>query len=433
MKKTPCAALALFFLVTCARPGQAPEAPAAKPPAASAGDKASAQAGLESSEVTSLARAIAGELTLEEKCAQLLMLAAGTQTHIPRALAKTLAEVPAGAVLLLGYNIAENAEDIMRFTSALQDIALSRSLGIPFFIAVDHEGGSVYRFGDTATRLPGASRVGELLEGGTGEEEIEALYRNAARQLSLLGFSLNLAPVLEARGAENRGFLTTRTYSESPLTVSRAGGLVLKAMRETGVLAAAKHFPGTGDADPHSVLPRLSPRAASPGSPGLQPFSEAVFSQGLAALMLSHAAAPGFDTELPVTLSAKVQQGFLRETLGFRGIILTDDINMKALTHDRAPEEAAVMAVAAGADMIMYLDEYAPRVRDALANAVKEGLLPETRVEEAAVRIIEEKLRLGLWLKTRDLAGRSLDTRREEFRLLKEEGDALAASLVSRK
>jgi beta-glucosidase-like glycosyl hydrolase len=168
-----------------------------------------------------------------------------------------------------------------------------------------------------------------------------------------------------------------------------------------------------------------------PENPAVQPFAAAISEQGLTALMLSHVISPSLDENLPVTLSALAQQGFLREKLGFRGIILTDDINMKALTQDRTPEEAAVMALAAGADMIMYLND-APRVLSALVRAVQEGRLCEARVEEAVVRIIEEKLRLGLWLRARELTDSPLKERLEEFGRVKKEGDALARSIDSK-
>jgi beta-N-acetylhexosaminidase len=301
---------------------------------------------------------------------------------------------------------------------------------------VDHEGGTVYRFGNAATRLPGASRIGALLDSGAGQEKISALYRNAAFQLAVLGFSLNLAPVLEPLNPGNRDFLLPRSYGPSPQTAAAAGGIMIRAMREAGVLAAAKHFPGTGDGDPHLGLPRLALDAGLPEAPGLLPFRAAIFEYGLPALMVSHVAAPDLDSEAPVTLSAAALGGFLREGMNFQGIILTDDINMKAVTLGRGPETAAVMAVAAGADMIMYLDEYAAKVHAALVAAVRNGNLPENRVNDAVTHILEQKIAFDLWNTSRNLVtaasvpgGPAFVNRLREFEALKKEGDALVSAL----
>jgi beta-N-acetylhexosaminidase len=179
----------------------------------------------------------------------------------------------------------------------------------------------------------------------------------------------------------------------------------------------------------------------------------------LAALMTSHVLAPSLDPGLPVTLSSRVQKDYLRDTLGFGGIVLTDDINMRALTEGRDPEKAAVMAIAAGADMIMYLAEDIAGIHAALVRAVQEtaagasgdgglptarvGGLSEARLDEAVTRIIEQKLLLDLWNRSRELTeavitaggteargpaaseGAALGRRLEEFGRLKAEGDAL--------
>jgi beta-N-acetylhexosaminidase len=209
-------------------------------------------------------------------------------------------------------------------------------------------------------------------------------------------------------------------------------------MREGGLLAAGKHFPGTGSGDPHEKLNRfeisLPPEAAARPPAEIQPFAAAVTRYGHRALMVSHALAPALDPALPVSLSAPALS-YLRDVLGFTGIILTDDVNMKAVSTDRGPEEAAVMAIAAGADMIMYLDERGiQKVHAALVRAVREGRLPEERVDEAAARIIEEKLALDMWKKSLELTEAAADSlpfasRLRELARVKKEADALAASL----
>jgi beta-N-acetylhexosaminidase len=390
-----------------------------------------------------LARELARAMTIEEKCAQLLMIAVGIRPEVPEDFARLVRDVPAGAILLLGYNIAESPEKIMKLNAAFQEIAATAGKGVPFLIALDHEGGTVYRLGEAATRVPGASRIGALLQKADGTpnapafaEDILALYTASARQLSLLGFSLNLAPVLEPLNAANREFLRYRSYGADPRIVSLAGGIFIRAMREGGVLAAGKHFPGTGSGDPHEALTRLETDLSEGGeeTPEILPFREAVADAGLSALMVSHVLAPGLDPLLPVSLSAPALS-FIRRRLGFAGIILTDDINMKAVSAAGGAGEAAVAAIAAGADMIMYLDERGiAAVHADLVRAAREGRLPPERLEEAAARILEQKIMLNLWKTGGELRraaedGQELSRRVAAFSRLQQESSVLLKKL----
>ncbi|MDR1932658.1 MAG: hypothetical protein LBQ57_07560 [Spirochaetales bacterium] len=383
----------------------------------------------------SLARALARAMTIEEKCAQILMIAAGTEPSLPKDFAELIKTVPAGAVLLLGYNIAESPGKIMNLSADFQKTAAAVGKGIPFLIALDHEGGTVYRLGGAATRIPGAARAGAFLEKKDAQPEsrnaaLFRLYRSSAAQLSLLGFSLNLAPVLEPLSEANKEFLRHRSYAGDAGTVSRAGGIFIDAMRAGGVLAVGKHFPGTGGGDPHEKLTYINLDMPQ----DILPFRDAARVHALGALMVSHSVAPALDPALPVSVSPPALS-WIRRHLDFEGIILTDDVNMKALSAQRSPEEAAVMAVAAGADMIMYLDERGiTKVHAALVGAVREERLPEPRLEEAVTRILEQKLKLDMWNRSLQLiedvsASPAFDRRLRQFAALKKEGDALAAAL----
>ena len=446
-----CPAIVLFVALTasCGYPRETSSAEPSTPPA-----KEISLPGAGSRQ--RLARSLSRAMSREEKCAQILMIAVGTETSPPEDFPRLMQSVPAGALLLLSYNIAPTPGEIMRLTASFQKIAGLSGLGVPFLIAVDHEGGFVYRLGNAGTRIPGAPRAGALWgknppEPSVGRDSppvnaeavLAELYLTSAHQLSLLGFSLVLAPVLEPLTATNKNFLKNRSFGADAATVSRAGGVFIRAMHEGGILAVGKHFPGTGSGDPHEILERF--RASSPFPRGLAagvlppeilPFRDAAGDSGLSALMVSHVVAEDIDPDLPVSLSA-FALSWTREVLDFGGIIVTDDVNMKALSGGRSPEEAAVMALAAGADMIMYLDERHIRdVHAALVRAVREGRVPEERLEEAVSRILEQKLAFGLWEKSRALteaAGENppFSLRREEYAHRKKEGDGLAAQLAS--
>lgn len=353
------------------------------------------------------ARLLVRNMSLEEKTAQVMMVSYGLGPELPPEFSDLLEETPVGAVLLLGYNFAEEPQGVADLTGQITALSGAAGAGIPAFIAVDHEGGTVYRLGRAGTRLPGASAVGAALEAGMDPHLPEALYRNGAEQLALLGISVNLAPVLEPLNDENRNFLSLRAFSADPRTVAAAGGIFIRAMRDGGVLAVGKHFPGSGDGDPHESLPLFAfdlgdPEELQSLHPQIRAFGEAISLGELAAVMSSHVRAPGLDPLWPVSLSSRAQEDFLRSRLGFQGLIMTDDINMKALSGNGDPAGTAAQALAAGADIIMYLEKDIPEVHRALVQLVRDGgtggeeIVSRGRLDQAVQRILEMKIALGL-------------------------------------
>jgi len=382
-----------------------------------AGNETSARTGPAGPRYVLSAREIVNVMSIEEKCAQLLMISLGGAKDVPSWFVESFGSVPVGGVVFLGSNMPATAAEVVDFTARLQAIALGSRTGIPIFIAVDHEGGPVFRFGGIMTRLRSAESVART---GRSRDEVLALYRNSSAQLAALGFSMNFAPVLEPLTKENRGFLGPRSYSADPATVAVYGGLFVEAMRKTGVTAVGKHFPGSGDGDPHRGLPRLE--ASREGMEALVlPFREAA-AKGLPGIMVSHVLCPALDSANPATLSARIQNDLLRSELGFRGFAVSDDLNMKAVSARLPASKAAVLAVGAGTDLLMYLPRDYGTVHAALVSAVKTGELQQARVDGAAVRIVEAKLEAGLWISAR----KSASERKEDFRELKRRGDVLA-------
>ncbi len=408
-------------------PGSVP--PAAVPPAAG-----EPRLPLVAADIANRARTISASMTLEEKCAQVIMVSLGGAQSLTDDFRQRFARTPAGAVLLLEDNIAGSAEAVIELTDSLDGLARSAGGGIPAFIAVDHEGGTVFRFGNIATWLPGAARIGKS---GASAQDVYDLYRNAARQLRTLGFTMNLAPILEPLDSDNQAFLEHRAFSADPEETARYGGIVIEAMRSSGVLAVGKHFPGSGKGDPHEELPLSSFGSDNPDS-GILPFRRTISENRLAGIMISHVLVPALDPDLPVTISSRIQEGYLREVIGFEGIILTDDLNMQALTRQWDPHRAAVLALQAGADMIMYLPGDFPSIHAGLLRAIADGSLSPVRLDEAVVRILEQKLAADLW--NRDpsdaLPGSAYGAderaarRLEGFARLKTEGDELAARFL---
>lgn len=336
------------------------------------------------------ARELAGSMSLEAACGQLVMTGIGGRGSLDQPSRRLLEELPAGAVLLFGFNIPPAAGDLRPALDLAQEIARGTGAGIPLFIAVDHEGGDVFRFRDGVTRLPSARALGDA-----GIEAVARAGATAGRELRALGINLNLAPVAEAWDTRNGGFLGTRAFSADPEEAGALAAAFLAAQQTEGLAAAAKHYPGNGSEDPHKAVPVVPADLGEVESFYDPPFRRAIRA-GVAVVLLSHARFPALDSEAPASLSPAVI-GRLKEVLGFRGIVLTDDVAMKALSGEGGAGAAAVAAVRAGADMVMASGgRVAREVYRALLESVRNGELPEPRVRDAAARILAQKLRFGL-------------------------------------
>lgn len=345
-----------------------------------------------------LADTIVAAMPRPDRAGQVIMTGIGATSYdsarlVSARVSGILADLKPGAVLLFGYNIPGQASGLSALAAELGSIASSAG-AIPPLVAVDHEGGTVFRFRDGVTKIPPAREMGTW-----PETRIQALAARSGAELRALGVTLVLAPVAEVLDAESAGFLGSRAFGADARTVGRSAAAFVRGMRYAGVAATAKHFPGNGSVDPHRGLPVLSTNERSYRAAVAPAFSAAIRA-GAAAVMMSHAVAPNLDPEaLPATLSPDLIRRRLKRGLGFSGIVLTDDLYMAALGESGAgnPADAAIDALSAGADMVMLSAAgQALAVRDALADAVASGRLAESRLSDAAARIVAWKIALGL-------------------------------------
>jgi beta-N-acetylhexosaminidase len=365
-----------------------------------------------------------GSLGLEGEAAQVLLVGVSGKGAPSGASRELLGSMPLGGVLLFGLNLPDEPAGLGPFTAALQDASAGAALGIPLVVALDHEGGSVFRFrGSGITRLPPPLEVG-----ARGPAYALALGKAAGRELRALGVNMNLAPVVELLDERNEAFLGSRSYGRQPERVDAAAGAFIEGLQSAGAAAVAKHFPGNAAADPHKGVAVLDIGKAE-YERLYRPRFAAAARRDVAAVMISHAILPALDPERPATISRKLLADELRGRVGFRGLVLTDDLYMKALSGGRPPEVAAVEALAAGADLLMLSEgSGAARVRDGIVRAVKAGSLPRARLDDAARRVLELKLRFGL---AEDLDPKIRAKRLEGFpALVAEDGRILAAALA---
>jgi beta-N-acetylhexosaminidase len=341
------------------------------------------------------AGAVLAGLSLEEKCGQVLLIAVPGKERLSPAAAASLRAIGPGGILLFGYNVGEEAEGLAGFIGDCQDAAGASGAGLPLIVAIDHEGGSVFRFKRGLTPMPPAAAVGSYVA-RKGPAYALALGQVSGRELSALGVNLALAPVVELATPANSAFLGSRSYGSDGRTVDAAAGAFILGLESSGVGAVAKHFPGNTGADPHKGLAVIGADRAELEKDYFPRFKSAA-RRGASAVLLSHALVPALDADNSATLSPTLVQGELRKRLGFEGLVVTDDLFMKGLTERMPAGKAAVRALAAGADLLMLADPGSgPSMVRTIARAVASGELPESRLDEAVLHVLELKLRHGM-------------------------------------
>lgn len=328
--------------------------------------------------------------------AQVLLSAVNGSRRLESPMESLLRKIPVGGVLFFKYNLDQGSEAIRGLSDRCVAVVSSSGARVAPFVAVDHEGGSVYRLGTSATHLPSPQRFTEVLLSrpfASAAEVIEESAYLSGKELRALGINFNLAPVAEVLNDENKGFLGSRTYGRNGDFVATAASAFVRGMDRAGVSCVVKHFPGNGTADPHHGLVVLKQERGELEK-SLFPFIGVLKRSNPAALMVSHAIASAVDPKNPSSLSRTVMTGWLKKDLAFPGILLADDFRMGAISVlNLSPPVAVVQSIAAGADMVMTWPQDLEKVHAALVQALSRGELDRERLRDAAQRIVYQKLR----------------------------------------
>jgi beta-N-acetylhexosaminidase len=341
-------------------------------------------------EGTALTRRLLRELSLEQQAAQLVMpWIAGAYTAIDgEGLERAVRWVDSlrvgGLVVSIGSPL-----DIAAKLNHLQ-----RRSRLPLLIASDLEGGAAFRF-EGGTPFPTNMGVG-----ATGRERDAYLMgRITAFEGRAVGVHLTFSPVADVNSNPANPIINTRSFGGDAEAVGRLVAATVRGIQSTGMLATAKHFPGHGDTeiDSHLSLPSLPAGWERLRTVELAPFRAAV-EAGVAAVMSAHIALPGFEggPVRPATLSPGILGGLLRDSLGFRGLVITDALDMGALVSTYGAGDAAVLALTAGADLLLMPTDPAEAVR-AVATAVREGRVSRERLRRSVTRVLRVKERAGLF------------------------------------
>ena len=302
-----------------------------------------------------------------------------------------VAEGRLGGVILFRRN-AEDAVDVARISAALREAAKRGEASVPL-LAVDQEQGRVCRIQRGVTLFPGAAALGKRDRLST----TEGVARWVGRELAALGVHLNLAPVADVvRADPPPPVLVDRAFGADPRQVARHVRAWVRGSQDGGVAACAKHFPGHGgvEADSHNRLPRDPASLPVLKKFHLVPFAAAIRVR-VAAVMVGHVAYDALDPGVPASLSPHVM-GLLRRGMRYGGLVLTDDLEMGAVSEASGPVEAAVRAIAAGADMAlvgrnMKAEVEAEELVRGVEAAIADGRLSEERMASAIRRVLTFK------------------------------------------
>ena len=333
-------------------------------------------------------------LSLEDRVAQLLVTHAygaepDTTGEEQARLAMLVDSLGIGGVMFFRGESAVQAE----MTRRLQRLALSRPDGLPLLVSQDMENGPGMRLTD-GTAFPPAMALG-----ATGDSTLAyRMGRAVADEARAVGVHQNYAPVADVNTNAFNPIIHTRAYGDRPGLVARMAGGYLRGLQDGGLLATPKHFPGHGDTytDSHLALPFLPFPAERLESVEVAPFRRLV-RDGALAVMVGHLAVPAFDADStrPASLSHAIVTERLRLGLDFRGLVVTDGLDMGGITASRDPGEAAVQALEAGVDLLL-LTRAEPEAHRAIVAAVREGRISEARIDQSVARVLWAKRWLGL-------------------------------------
>ena len=302
-------------------------------------------------------------------------------------------------VTLYGRNVAD-PDQVAALTAQL------RATADEPVIAIDEEGGDVTRIAhQTGSPYPGNAALGAVDDPQLTRE----IYRQLGSDLADVGINFDLAPIADVNSASDNPIIGTRSFGADTELVARHAAAAITGLQSAGIAACAKHFPGHGSTrdDSHHIMAMVDGDLDELRRRDLPPFIAAI-AAGVRAIMPGHLLVPGLTGGLPATWSAAAVTGLLRGELGFTGVIITDALEMRAVSDPHGMPEAAVRTLAAGVDLLCLGNDQDEQsylaVRDTLAGAVAEGRLPAGRLEEAGSRVAE----LRGWLRARASAADGL-------------------------
>jgi beta-N-acetylhexosaminidase len=297
-----------------------------------------------------------------------------------------------GGLILFSRNY-ENPKQLHTLIRDLQNVAASTSTGLPLFISVDQEGGRVARLTEPFTKYPPLCCLGHA----QSESLAYRFGQSLAAELVDVGINMDYAPVLDVHTNPDNPIIGDRAIASDPKTVARLANSFIKGFKDKGMIPVGKHFPGHGDThlDSHLDLPTVKRDAATLEAVELVPFRETI-AQGLEVIMTAHVIYTAWDEKNTATFSKTILQDILRQKLGFQGVIMSDDLEMKAVEKYFPFDAFPRMGIEAGLDMFLICNsvEKVRALHDQLVQDVENGTIPTAPIQQSVERILRLKKNL---------------------------------------
>ncbi|MGG4265672.1 beta-N-acetylhexosaminidase [Peribacillus simplex] len=327
-----------------------------------------------------------GKMTLEEKIGQLMMVGfKGTEKNSE--ITELIEQKHIGGVIYFDRNM-KSPEQVAKLSNSLQQIADQSLHSLPLMVAVDQEGGDTIRMKERVSPLPAQKDLGK-------KASVEDMYKVAklnGKELGSMGININFAPVLDLSKTDERSF------GKDPEKVYQYGQKAIQGLNDVSITGALKHFPGNGrsEIDPHVETSSVETNRLDLENSDIYPFKQIISKMDNQKffVMVTHIKYPAYDKEKPASLSKVIIEDLLRGKLKYKGLVVTDDLEMGAVNKYFSYEEMGKQAILAGADLLLVCHEYSHEleVYNGLLEAVKTGEVPIDRINESVKRVLTYKL-----------------------------------------
>lgn len=323
-------------------------------------------------------------MSLEEKIGQLFIVGFESE-EINDEIVDLVKNQKVGGLIYFSRNIVDSNQ-IINLNNEIKAIEKD----IPLFISVDEEGGVVSRVPEEFVKLPSSGYIGQFND----ENLSYNVGKIIAKELNSLGFNMDFAPVLDIDSNPNNTVIGERAFGNNSEIVSRLGIKTMEGIKDGKIIPVVKHFPGHGDTDvdSHYGLPIVKKTLEELENLEFIPFKNAI-DNGADVVMISSIILESIDNEYPATMSKKVTTDILRDSLGFDGVIATDDMTMGAIVDNYNLADAVIMSINAGSDLVLVCHGYDDIINSIVAvkDAVNSKIISEEKIDESVYRILKLK------------------------------------------
>ncbi|MGG3279511.1 beta-N-acetylhexosaminidase [Paenibacillus solani] len=331
-------------------------------------------------------------MTVKEKIGQLVLV--GLEgTKMDETSLKLIKDYQVGGFIFFKDNITSTQQSVKLFNELKQANAVNP---VPLWLSIDEEGGRVTRFPEEYVKLPSSGKVGSQ----QNRELTKRVGGLIAEKVSGLGLNMVFAPVLDINSNPNNPVIGDRSFGSSADVVSEQGIASMKGIQESGVVPVVKHFPGHGDTsvDSHLGLPVVEHDLKRLHKMELVPFKQAI-DEGADVVMVAHLLMKSIDPDTPSSYSKPVINDLLREEMGFKGVVITDDMTMGAVSGNTDVGEASVKSILAGSNIVLIGHEYDMEIAviQALTDAVEKGVISEEMLDDRVrtTLVLKQKYQLN--------------------------------------